>query len=364
MVFTYAMLYQAWRDTVAVNSTEPNRARYKYYLEENLYSLAERLENGTFEPSPMRLKTIYYPKLRTAQVPSLEDKIVQHAICDNCFYDAATKPLIKETSACVRGRGNLYASWILKEQMHRYYRKHGKMPYFLKCDIHHYFASIPHDRVYMLLDRYVEDEEVKNIMRKFIGMTDIGLPLGLQQSQLLANLYLSEMDHRIKEVLRAEFYGRYMDDFYIMHHDPDYLRSCLAYIDGYVQSIGLTLNPKTEIHRGNMDYLGFNYHLTDTGKVIQRLVKSKRNTKRRQLKKMLRDLAENKITAEEFAASYLGWRAHALQGDCYALVAAWDDWLRGELKKIGYHMIATKGRIWIHATGNHNAGCRDERMGG
>ena len=201
-------------------------------------------------------------------------------------------------------------------------------------------------------------------MRKFIGMTDIGLPLGLQQSQLLANLYLSEMDHRIKEVLRAEFYGRYMDDFYIMHHDPDYLRSCLAYIDGYVQSIGLTLNPKTEIHRGNMDYLGFNYHLTDTGKVIQRLVKSKRNTKRRQLKKMLRDLAENKITAEEFAASYLGWRAHALQGDCYALVAAWDDWLRGELKKIGYHMIATKGRIWIHATGNHNAGCRDERMGG
>lgn len=360
MVFTYEILYQAWRDTVAINSTEPNRARYKYYLEDNLYSLLERLESGTFQPSPMRLKTIYYPKKRVAQVPSLEDKIVQHVICDNCFYDIATKPLVKETAACVRGRGDIYASELLKQQMRKFYRKHGTMPYFLKCDIHHYFASIPRDRVYALIDRYVNDIEVRSIMGKFIDMTDIGLPLGLQQSQLLANLYLSEMDHRIKETLSAEYYGRYMDDFYIMSHDAKYLESCLSYIDKYVHSIGLTLNPKTEICRSNIDYLGFTYHLTDTGKVVQRLVKSKRQTKHRQLNKMLRELASGEITPEKFALSYEGWRAHAMQGDCYALITAWDEWLKEELSQLGYRMIATKGRIVIDGTGNHKSDSRDE----
>lgn len=60
-------------------------------------------------------------------------------------------------------------------------------------------------------------------MCTYIDSTD-GLPLGYQTSQLLALMYLDEFDHWVKETLHARYYGRYMDDFYIIHEDKAYLK--------------------------------------------------------------------------------------------------------------------------------------------
>ncbi len=45
---------------------------------------------------------------------------------------------------------------------------------------------------------------------------NVGIPIGNQSSQVYALLYLNELDHYVKEVLRMRYYGRYMDDFYII----------------------------------------------------------------------------------------------------------------------------------------------------
>lgn len=37
-------------------------------------------------------------------------------------------------------------------------------------------------------------------------------------------MYLDEFDHWVKETLHAKYYGRYMDDFYIIHEDKAYLQ--------------------------------------------------------------------------------------------------------------------------------------------
>ena len=332
---------RAWKRTTRGRKNASNRARFAFNQEERLYDLMDRLNDGRFEPSPLRTKEIYYPKSRVAQVPSLEDKIVQHAICDNHVYNMLTKPCIRETAACMIGRGDRYASEILAEQLRRFWRKYHKSPVVLKCDIHNYFASIPHGRIKELVERYVSDETAREIMYKFIDMTEIGLPLGMQQSQLLANLYLSEMDHKIKERLGAEFYGRYMDDFYILSDDREYLEDCIGWIREYVGGIGLELNPKTGIHYGKIDFLGFAYHLTDTGKVVKRLLKSKRKTERNLLRKKVGQLAAGEITADAMAKSYESWRAHALQGDTHAFVKATDVWLNALLAPHGWQLIVT-----------------------
>lgn len=128
MIFDYDILYRAWQNSSRGKHGAPNQARYEYYLEENLYHLQAQLESGTFCPSPLRTKQIYIPKRRVAQVPSLVDKVVQHAICDNYAYDALTRPLIKETAACIRGRGARYAVDLFKQSLHRFYRKCGHRP--------------------------------------------------------------------------------------------------------------------------------------------------------------------------------------------------------------------------------------------
>ena len=67
----------------------------------------EDLNNGSYQPDPLREKQVLYPKRRIVQVPSLNDKIVQHVICDGYAYEPMTKSLIREASANTRGRGTL-----------------------------------------------------------------------------------------------------------------------------------------------------------------------------------------------------------------------------------------------------------------
>jgi retron-type reverse transcriptase len=332
------MLKQAWRDTVPLNSEEVNKMRFKYNLVRNLIKLLNEWEDGSFQPTKLRTQIVHFPKKRLVQVPAIRDKIVQHAMCDNYLTARLTKPLTKETCACVENRGTLYASRILKNQLRKYYNEFGRNFYVLKCDIKSYFASIPHWRIYELVNRYVDDEYVKTIVFKFVGMLEVGLALGLQQSQLLANLYLSDLDHKCKELLGAKYYGRYMDDFYIISNDRQYLERCLNYIESYVQSIGLTLNPKTAIFSNKLEFVGFTYFLNETGHVVKMVSKSKKRSKRRHIQKMLRQIDEGKLTIEKFVASYQGYRVHALQGDCTTLIHIWDCVVIEELKKRNYYL--------------------------
>lgn len=347
MVFDIdTILYPSWKAASKGKHLQLNQAKYEYFLTENLYRLQEKLELDLYTPSLLRIKRITIPKKRIAQVPSLEDKIVQHAICDFYAYDALTKPLIKETCACIKGRGTDYARELLKSQLSDFYRHTKKKPYILKVDIHSYFASIPHDRAKKLVNRYILDKEVKHIMYKFIDLTTKGLPLGLQQSQLLANLYLCKLDHLIKEKYRCKWYGRYMDDFYIISEDKAFLESLLKDIEKYVNSIGLELNPKTKISYNKIEHLGFVFKLTDTGKVIMSLNNGKKLTQRHRVKLLAKQFANGEKTIQQVCDSYNGWRQHASKGNTRPAVLAMDKALNNAFKPYGYKAyVGEKGQI-------------------
>lgn len=336
MIIPFSMLEQAWKDTVPQNSEEINKAKFKYFLCFNLFSLEQELETNTYLPRPLRTEKIWAPKPREVQVPAIRDKIVQHAICDNYLNKRLTKPLIKETSACLELRGTGYASDILKQHMFNYYKNNGTKFYVLKCDISKYFASIPHDNLYKLIDRYVDDKNIVCLMHKFIDQLPVGLALGLQQSQLLANLYLSSLDHFCKEFLLAKYYGRYMDDFYIISDNAGYLEYCLFEIESFVNSIGLQLNPKTAIFKNKLEFIGFTYHIADGGKIVKLLNQKKKSSKRRHIKKMLNDVHSGRMSTWSLVEKYAGWRVHALRGNCYKLVAEWDAFIIDEMHHFGY----------------------------
>lgn len=339
MIFDdYALIKKAYSDTSKGKREQGNHIKYSYFLEPNLYNLQHRLQNNLYHPAHLREKKINYPKKRVAQVPSVEDKIVQHLICDNYAYERLTKPLIKETSACIKGRGSDHARNLLKEQLHHFYRTHHKMPYILKMDIHSYFASIEHKGLIKLIERYIEDEQIKFVLYSFLDLTEIGLPLGLQQSQLLANLNLSEMDHMFKEKYRVDEYGRYMDDFYILSADLSFLLMLKEDIEKYLNGRGLELNPKSAITYNKIEYLGFTYKLTDTGKVICKLANGKKITQRHRLKLLAEELAVEKKSIEYVAASYQGWRNHASKGNTRNVLLAMDKMFDDALSKYGFRL--------------------------
>lgn len=67
--------------------------------------------------------------------------------------------------------------------------------------------------------------------------------------------------------MQIKYYGRYVDDFYLIHEDKEYLKACLCVIEQYLSEYGLKLNNKTQIFpiKNGIDFIGFHTYLTDTG---------------------------------------------------------------------------------------------------
>ncbi len=71
-----------------------------------------------------------------------------------------------------------------------------------------------------------------------------GLPIGNLTSQVFANFYLNPLDHFIKQTLGFRSYGRYVDDFIIIHPDRDRLREAISDIRDYLlEDLKLMLHP-------------------------------------------------------------------------------------------------------------------------
>jgi hypothetical protein len=153
-------------------------------------------------------------------------------------------------------------------------------------------------------------------MCTYIDSTD-GLPLGYQTSQLLALMYLDGFDHWVKERLQIQYYGRYMDDFYLIHQSKDYLRYCLREINAYMDGLKLELNEKTGIFplRNGIDFLGYHSYLTETGKVVRKLRHSSVKRMKGRIKRWKHELAEGTTDIDHILASYQAWDAHASRGD-------------------------------------------------
>lgn len=139
-------------------------------------------------------------------------------------------------------------------------------------------------------------------------------------------MHLSGLDHFVKEKLGIRFYGRYMDDFYLIHEDKAYLQYCWREIEKFLAPLGLTLNNKTNIFplRNGIDFLGFHTYLTDSGKVIRKARRVSKCKEQKKLRKQRVLLDKGKITMEKIQQSYGSWRSHAEKGNCYHLIRETD----------------------------------------
>lgn len=185
-----------------------------------------------------------------------------------------------------------------------------------------YFYSIDHTVLRQQISRLVTDQRVMELIDQIVDSTpNPGIPIGNQTSQAFALLYLSDMDHYIKEQLRIKYYLRYMDDFLLIHEDKEYLKHCLAEIERILDDRMLHLNNKTQICpiAQGVDIMGFHFYLTSSGKVIRKLRRSSKSNMRYKLHKFGRLYRAGRISRERINASFLSWQVHAAHGDTFHL---------------------------------------------
>ncbi|MBC5744697.1 RNA-directed DNA polymerase [Lachnospiraceae bacterium MD308] len=321
-VVDFGNLYQAYLKSKSGKGFSKSSQKFQVLALDGIHQIKRRLETKTYQVSKYNEFTIYEPKERVIKACSFVDKIVQHSLCDNVLIPRLNKEFIQTNYAGQIGKGTLYGLDCLKAQMYLAYQKYGYDCWIIKADVSKFFYNINHDILKDILKYFMENKEVYWLCEKFIDSTEgVGLPLGNQISQVYALLYLSVLDHFITGELGVKYYGRYMDDFYLIVQNKEYAKWCLAAIYEFVYSLGLELNSKTQVipFKNGIKFCGFHTYVTSGGKVIRKLKNENKRAAKKKFKKMVGLVRCGKLSKEKFYESYNAWKNHISHGNCVKL---------------------------------------------
>ena len=321
-VVDFGNLYQAYLKSKSGKGFSKSSQKFQVAALDGIHQIKRRLETKTYNISKYNEFTIYEPKERIIKSCSFVDKIVQHSLCDNVLIPKLSNEFIQTNYAGQIGKGTLYGLDCLKAQMYLAYQKYGYNCWIVKADISKFFYNIDHDILKDIIGYFVEDKDVYWFCEKFIDSTDgIGLPLGNQISQVYALLYLSGLDHFITGELGVKYYGRYMDDFYLIVRDKEYAKWCLSAIYEFIHSLGLILNGKTQIipFKNGIKFCGFHTYVISNGKAIRKLKNENKRAAKKKFRKMVGLVKRGKLSKEKFYESYNAWKNHISYGNCVKL---------------------------------------------
>ena len=258
-----------------------NAVRYiEAHKEECLKQVKQLLVEGKFTTGEYKLKIIKEPKEREIFVlPFFPDRIVQHAII-NVLEPIFVKLFIKDSYACIDGRGIHKGSLRIMEFVR-------KNKYCLKMDIRKFYPSINHNILMRILERKIGDKKLlcllEDIVRSIPGETNV--PIGNLTSQWFGNLYMNELDTFIKHKLKIKCYLRYCDDFALFSNDKKQLNEAKHQIIKFLnEELNLTLS-KCDLFQTSqgVDFLGYRHfrkyiliRKSTVKRVKKRLVKVKK----------------------------------------------------------------------------------------
>ena len=331
-------LYKSYKVSMRGNGSKRSAANFDAMALEHIYVMKKQLLHHTYQIAPYSEFVVSEPKRRVIKSGSFRDKVLQHCLCDYVLLPKMEPVFITDNYAGQIGKGTLFGLNRLTEKLKDFYNNYGNSGYILKCDIAHFFYSIDHQKMKECLRKYIDNKDILWVCDLFVDSTNgCGLPLGNQCSQVFALMFLNAMDHMITEELGCDYYGRYMDDFYLLSADKEYLTHCLFRIQEHLESLGLSLNSKTQIvpMRRGIRFLGFHIYLTENGNVIRKLTGDNKRQIKRRLRKNAKLVQEGRMTLENFYERYNAWKNHASHGHCYNLIYSMDSFVENLMQKEG-----------------------------
>lgn len=275
-----------------VKAIEANRQKY-------VDSLREMLASGSFKNSPYTtFKRVSGGKERVIKkLPYYPDRIVHHCIVQ-VVQDVWINNLIRDTYSTVPARGIHDGVRRVKKAL----ADTQATTYCLKLDIQKYYPSIDNKVLKTIIRQKIKDNQLLALLDEIID-SEKGVPIGNYVSQWFGNLYLSGLDHWIKETLRCKYYFRYCDDLVLLANCKETLWQWLFKITMYLEEkLKLIVKPTFQVFpvmsRG-IDFLGYRFFHGYT--LVRKRIVTAMKQKTHQPKSM---------------ASYYGWLKHA---DAYRL---------------------------------------------
>jgi retron-type reverse transcriptase len=291
-------LFRAYYDCRRHKRKTANALKFEMNCEENLIRLRDEINSGTYVIGRSVAFIVDKPVKREIFAAGFRDRIVHHFLI-NKLNHLFEKEFICDSYSCRKGKGTLFGVKRLYRFIRSCSENYTKEAYILKLDLQGFFMSIDRKKLFDMLFEFIgcnyhepdrdllirlTEQIVMNdctegclykspaekwtglpankslLLQKKQGVKDRGLPIGNLTSQIYANFYLSRFDHFMKSELGLKYYGRYVDDFFVVHRDRRFLSGLIPLIEGFLsEELHLTLHPgKRRIHdyRQGMPFVG------------------------------------------------------------------------------------------------------------
>jgi len=229
----------------------------------DLHKLQKEILKGNYIPQP--LKRIYIKKnakKRPIAIANNVDKIVQKTLylALNEYFD---KTFSNHSYGYRPNKSTLKAIKRVKDYIKRKYVT------IYKSDFKDFFETINHDKLINLLDIYIEDKRVINLIAQFIesGVLEKnyydhieGIHQGDILSPLLSNIYLNQVDMFLERE-NIEFV-RFADDFILFFKEKNPNKK-VEKLKKFIQNLDISLNEEksyySNIQKG-FSFLGCYFH--------------------------------------------------------------------------------------------------------
>jgi len=274
-----ADLFEAYADCRTNKRNTMNALAFELDYEKELITLWQDINAGTYAPGRSIAFIVNQPVKREIFAADFRDRVVHHLLI-NKLNSLFERTFIYDSYACRKGRGTHFGIMRVDRFIRRCSLNYSKDCYVLRLDIQGFFMAIDkrilwkklsdlitnqyHQpdkcRVLNLCHKILNHNPTKNCFIKgarhdwcglpkdkslFYSPPACGLPIGNLSSQIFANVYLNALDHFIKYDLGVRYYGRYVDDFILIHSSHEYLKTLIPQIADFLQSqLKLTLHPR------------------------------------------------------------------------------------------------------------------------
>lgn len=315
---------------------------------EELDRLHERLRSGNYRPQAVQRVWIRKPgsnEQRPLGVPTVRDRVVQTALLHvlEPIFDAT----FSEHSFGFRhGRGCHHALERVEQLLQEGY------VYVVDADLKSYFDTISKTRLMAHVAEKVSDRRILRLVEQFLdqGVLDglrewtpeTGTPQGAVLSPLLANIYLTPLDHLLEEAGFALV--RYADDFVILCKTGEDAARALALVQSWVVENELVLHPtKTKIvdaRTEGFDFLGYHFRGALRLPREKSLRKFKDTVRRHTRRKNGHDLF---CICARLSAQLRGWYTY-FRHCHWRTFRELDGWIRGRLRSILRKRRKRRGR--------------------
>lgn len=294
--------------------------------------------------------------IRKIEAPVVRDRVIQKTLMKHVLIPSLRPYLIYDNYASLTDRGTSFARKRFEIMLRRYIAKNGIDWYILLIDIKKYFENIDHEVLKKLIAPKIQNEpkDVVSLIHYMIDTsshTERGLNLGSECPQIFAIYFPNRIDHFVKVVKGIKYYGRYMDDMFVIGKTKSELIDLLSEIKEQLYAIKLDVNvKKTHIIKlsHGFTFLQIKYNITKTGKISKRMTHGKIVRERRRLKAFKRMYDQGVMTEEEIWNCYHSWRGTVVKDHnaCHNSITSMDELYKSlfpehkEKERLGRNAIA------------------------